>query len=144
MNGMNQVILEGNVVRAPEFKDTGIGSKLCIMPIAVNRDYKDHNGNDTSEVGYYDVEAWGDKLASVIEKCGFKGRGVRVVGRLKQNRWQNDEGKWNSRIYVVAEHIDFKWMKKKDDESSDSTSESDLKSAAKGMRRAAEKEETVF
>jgi len=38
---------------------------------------------------------------------GYKGRPVRVVGRLKQSRWINAEGKSCSRILIVAEHIDY-------------------------------------
>lgn len=134
MNGMNQVILEGNIVRAPDFKDTSFGSKFCVLPIAINRIYKDREGKEVNEVGYYDVEAFGDQLNTAIEKFGFKGRGVRVVGRLRQNRWKGEDGKWNSKVYVVAEHVDFKYMKKKDAEAADQTSTNDLKSAAQGIR----------
>jgi len=134
MNGMNQVILEGNVVRAPEFKDTNFGNKLCIMPIAVNRTIKGRDGKEVTDVGYYDVEAWGDQLNTAIEKFGIKGRGVRVVGRLKQNRWKSEDGKSNTKVYVVAEHVDFKWMKKTDAAAADQTTKADLKSAAQGIR----------
>ena len=43
-----------------------------------------------------------------------KGRGVRVVGYLKQSRWTDSNGKNNSSISVVCEHIEFKPMLKKD------------------------------
>jgi single-strand DNA-binding protein len=39
---------------------------------------------------------------------GHKGRGVRVVGRLKQERWQDGDGKAQSKIIIVAEHIEFR------------------------------------
>ena len=39
---------------------------------------------------------------------GAKGRGVRVVGRLKQDRWVGKDGKNYSKVKVVAEHIEFK------------------------------------
>ena len=45
-------------------------------------------------------------------KKAKKGRGVRVVGRLKQDTWKDNNGKTASRIYVVAEHIEYKPMKK--------------------------------
>jgi single-strand DNA-binding protein len=31
-----------------------------------------------------------------------------VVGRLKQDRWQDPEGKPHSKIKIIAEHIEFK------------------------------------
>ena len=37
-----------------------------------------------------------------------KGRGVRVVGRLKQDRWADQEGKNHDRVKIVAEHVEFK------------------------------------
>lgn len=40
------------------------------------------------------------------EKC-VKGAGVRIVGRLKQNRWKDGGGKNCSKVFVVVEHIDF-------------------------------------
>jgi single-strand DNA-binding protein len=37
-----------------------------------------------------------------------KGRGVRVVGRLKQDRWAGPEGQGRSKVSIVAEHVEFK------------------------------------
>jgi single-strand DNA-binding protein len=37
-----------------------------------------------------------------------KGRGVRVVGRLRQERWTDKDGGNRERILVVAEHVEFK------------------------------------
>ena len=160
MNGMNQVILEGNIVRVPVVKETPRGTRLCTMPIAVNRIYRDKAGSDVDEVGYYDIEAWGEKLANSIEKCGFKGRGVRVVGRLKQNRWKTTDGKSMSKIVVIAEHVDFKpQFRKKDDAETESQQGEavaedegaeytedyeNLAEAAAGIRAEQEAGETVF
>lgn len=118
MNAMNQIIIEGNVVRAPTFKETVTGKKVCTVPIAVNRLFKDNLGKDINEVGYYDIEAWGDKFSELILKFGLKGRGLRVVGRLKQDRWQDNDGKSHSKVYIVAEHVDFKPFSKKKENSS--------------------------
>jgi single-strand DNA-binding protein len=59
------------------------------------------------EVGFFDVEAFSN-LAENCQRQGYKGRGIRVVGRLKQNRWNNAEGKSCSRIIIVAEHIEYR------------------------------------
>ncbi len=114
MNAMNQIIIEGNVVRNPTMKETPTGKKVSILPIAVNHFYKDAAGKDVDEVGFYDVEAWGEKFTERVVKYGLQGRGVRVIGRLKQDRWKDSEGKNRSKIFIVAEHVDFKPMKKKD------------------------------
>ena len=33
---------------------------------------------------------------------------MRVVGRLKQNRWKDNDGKNVSKVFIVAEHIEYK------------------------------------
>jgi single-strand DNA-binding protein len=33
---------------------------------------------------------------------------VRVVGRLKQDRWEDQEGKTRAKVHIVAEHVEFK------------------------------------
>ena len=106
MNNLNSILVEGNLVRDPEFKTTPKGTAVCKISIASNRYFKQDSGMER-EVSFFDVESWG-KLAENVNNLGKKGRGVRVVGRLKQERWQNTEGKAMSRVIIVAEHIEFK------------------------------------
>jgi single-strand DNA-binding protein len=82
------------------------------MCLASNRYYKQDTGFE-KEVSFFDVETWG-KLGEACYTKGKKGRGVRVVGRLKQNRWSDSEGKSHSRIAIVAEHVEFRPEFKKD------------------------------
>jgi single-strand DNA-binding protein len=58
----------------------------------------------------------------LVEVCGEylrKGRGVQVVGRLKQDRWTGPDGKPHSRIFIVAEHVEFKPQLRKDGDGKD-------------------------
>lgn len=107
MNQLNSIILEGNVVRQPELVEPTEGFKVCKLSIAVNRLFRKENGETSEEVSFFDVECTG-KMAEICEKNSTKGRGVRVVGRLKQNRWKDGDGKSHSRTFVVAEHLEFK------------------------------------
>ena len=52
------------------------------------------------------------------QKKGLKGRDVRVVGRLKQDTWKDENGKTMSKVYVVAEHIEYKPVFQKQGETS--------------------------
>jgi single-strand DNA-binding protein len=45
-----------------------------------------------------------------------------VVGRLKQDRWTDADGKGHSKILIVAEHVEFKPQMKKDDDGKDGQS----------------------
>jgi single-strand DNA-binding protein len=40
---------------------------------------------------------------------------MHVVGRLKQDRWTDPDGKPHSRIFIAAEHLEFKPQLKKQD-----------------------------
>ncbi|QEN09426.1 single-stranded DNA-binding protein [Oceanispirochaeta crateris] len=106
MNNLNSVILEGNLVRDPEANLTPKGTPVCKFSVASNRYYKSE-GIRQSEVSYFDVEVW-SKVAEACEKHLQKGRGVRVVGRLKQDRWTDEEGSSHYKVKVVGEHVEFK------------------------------------
>lgn len=110
MNQLNSLIIEGNLCKKPELKSTSNNHKLVVFPIAVNRNYKKNDGTYETEVSYFDIEAWGDLMSKTIMEKGEKGKGVRIVGRLKQNRWKDAEGKNQSKISVIAEHVEFKYQ----------------------------------
>ena len=106
MNNLNSILIEGNVVREPELRFVSKGTSVCTFQIATNRFYKQNTGME-KEVSFFNVEAW-SKLAENVGNLGQKGRGVRVVGRLKQERWQDREGKAQSKVIIVAEHVEFR------------------------------------
>jgi single-strand DNA-binding protein len=108
MNNLNSILLEGNLVRDPEHKTVANGTAFCNMSIAVNRWYKKADGAEPEqEVGYFDVAAWG-KLAETCRTLGSKGRSLRVVGRLKQERRKEAVGKARSRVLITFDHIEWK------------------------------------
>ena len=106
MNNLNSILIEGNLVRDPLLRSTPKGTQVCMLSLASNRYYKQDSGFE-KEVSFFDVETWA-KLAEACYSKGRKGRGVRVVGRLKQDRWSGPDGKAHSRITIVAEHVEFR------------------------------------
>ena len=106
MNSLNSILVEGNLVRDPALSKTPKGTQVCTFSLASNRFYKTDN-EAQKEVSFFDVEVWA-KLAETCAENLKKGRGVRVVGRLKQDRWADGEGKNHSRIKIVGEHVEFK------------------------------------
>lgn len=106
MNNLNSILIEGNLVRDPELSYTPKGTAVCKFTVACNRFYK-QDQETQKEVSYFDVTTW-TRLAEVCGEYLKKGRGVRVVGRLKQDRWADPDGKQHSRILVIAEHVEFK------------------------------------
>jgi len=106
MNNLNSILIEGNMVRDPRYSTTPKGTAVCNFSLASNRFFRQENGYE-KEVSFFDVETWA-KLADTCNNQGRKGRGVRVVGRLKQDRWTGNDGKPHSRITIVAEHVEFR------------------------------------
>lgn len=106
MNNLNSILIEGNLIRDCTTKTTTKGSSVSTFTIATNRFFNKDSGTE-KEVSFFDVETW-SKLAEACHEKGKKGRGVRVVGRLKQNRWNDQSGKPHSKISIVAEHVEFR------------------------------------
>ena len=107
MNNLNSIILEGNLTKDALLLDATETFKVCKFSIAVNRWYKNSKDEGVEEVSFFDGECYG-KMAETCAKKGTKGRGLRVVGRLKQNTWKDEEGKSHSKVIVIAEHIEYK------------------------------------
>ena len=107
MNSLNSVLLEGNLVKDPDYKVTTKGTSVCNFSIACNKYFKNDEGEYVEKVDFFDIEVWSG-LADNCNQYLFKGRGVRVVGRLKQDKWINKDGDTKYKIKVVGEHVEFK------------------------------------
>lgn len=122
MNPLNSILVEGNLVRDPITKTLSSGNQVCGFTLATNHYYKLNGETRENEVSYFDVETW-SRLATTCSQYLKKGRGVRVVGRLKQDRWIDPEGKPRTKIKIVAEHVEFKTQKEQEPEKPGSLSD---------------------
>lgn len=111
MNQLNSLILEGNIVEDSVLSEPSAGFKKLSFTIGVNRFYKNAQGEEVNEASFFDIEAYG-YIAEHAARYAKKGRGIRIVGRLKQDTWKNEDGKSMSKVYVVAEHFEYKPVKK--------------------------------
>jgi single-strand DNA-binding protein len=107
MNHLNSVLIEGDLARDPVKRVTKEGKDVCNFTIASSRQYKGENGALEKETCFFDVTAWG-KLVENCVRLGRKGLGARVVGRLHQERWTDDNGRQHSKVIIVAEHIELR------------------------------------
>ena len=105
MNHLNSVIIEGDLVQDPELSYTAMRGSVCKLRISCSRFFK-IDTEYQKEVSFFEITVR-DKQAEVCSKHLKKGRGIRVVGRLKEERWQNVNGA-HSRVFIVAEHVEFK------------------------------------
>ena len=110
MNELNSIIIEGTI-KEISFCDLPSGKKVAQFVIAHKRFSTNESGERVENVENFNIEAWGN-LSEIIEKNGKIDRGIRIVGRLSNNK-------------VVAEHFEFRPMREKkqgveDDRESDS------------------------
>ena len=112
MNNLNSILLEGNLTTDPELKDLKT-TKLCTFSVATNWYYK-QDDKYVQEVSYFNVTCWG-KLAGICKEYLKKGRGVRVIGRIKQERWEEGSDEpgsttviKKSKVVIMAENVEFK------------------------------------
>ena len=105
MPSYNLVILMGHLTREPELRTTPNGTAICNIGIAINRNWKDQNGNNQSEVTYVDVTVF-QRSAEYCARYLRKGSAVMVEGRLHLEQWEDRNGGGKrSRLSVVANAI---------------------------------------
>lgn len=109
MNQLNSLILEGNLESSVKYSEGDSGIGQASFTISVRRLYKGKDGDNKEEVSYFDVEVYGN-MVDLIRKAK-EHQGLRVVGRLKQSVWEDDDGDTRSRVFVVAEHLELKQSK---------------------------------
>ena len=103
--GFNKVVLLGNLTRDPELRTTPNGQTVCGFSLAINRTWRNAEGEQQEAVDYIDCNAWG-KAAEIINQYMQKGRALLVSGRLQQRSWEQD-GQKRSKVEVVVEDFNF-------------------------------------
>ncbi len=106
MASLNKVLLIGNLTRDPEVKMLSNGRPVCNFGLALNRNYKDAEGNRKEEVTFVDVECYGPR-AEAVGRFFTKGRSIFVEGRLKFDQWESKEGEKRSALRVVLDNFEF-------------------------------------
>jgi len=105
--GFNKVILLGNLTRDPETRTTPNGQSVTSFSLAVNRTWRNANGENQESVSYIDCVAWG-KAGEIIAQYVSRGRALLVSGRLEQRSWEDKEsGQKRSKVEVIVEDFNF-------------------------------------
>ena len=105
MSGCAFASVTGNLTIDPELTHTNSGNTLCKFSVAVNGYKKD-------DVSFINIVAWNRgekyKLAELCSQYLSKGKQVQVIGKLKEDRWEDkDTGKKRSKLQVVADEVIF-------------------------------------
>lgn len=102
---LNQVFLMGNLTRDPELRQTPNGQNVCGFSLALNRSYRDANGEWQEATDYIDIVAWGP-LGERVSQYLSKGRRCLVQGRLQSRSWEQD-GQKRNKVEVLANDVTF-------------------------------------
>lgn len=104
MNNLNQLFLLGNLTRDPEIKYTNEGMAITEIRLAVNKRWKDKNGEDLEIVDYFNITSWG----TLAENCADslkKGDRILVSGHLNLRNWENKDGKKFNITNITADAV---------------------------------------
>ena len=97
---MNRFTGTGHLTKHPKFLETDSGTALCTLRIAVKRARK--QGQD----GYFDVKCF-EAQANACAQYLKAGREVAIDGRLLFDEFQTENGAYASRVFIVAERVEF-------------------------------------
>ena len=106
MSSMNRVFLAGNLTRDPELRQTGTGTAVADLGVAINDNYKNRDGEQVERVCFADVVVWG-RQAETCSQYLAKGAAVLVEGSLQLDRWENAEGESRSKMKIRANRVQF-------------------------------------
>jgi len=106
MANFNRVILAGNLTRDPQLSYTPSNTAVCEFGMAINRRWRDKDGNNKDEVCFVELTAYG-RQAEVINQYMSKGRPMLIEGHLRFSQWTNKEGQKRSKLDAVVENFTF-------------------------------------
>lgn len=100
---MNSVNLIGRFTRDPELRSTETGTSVCSFSIAVQRNFKNNEGEYGAD--FINCVAW-KGTAEFISKYFKKGQQVGITGRLTTRKW-DDNGTPRYATEIVVSDTSF-------------------------------------
>jgi single-strand DNA-binding protein len=104
-DGLNKVMLIGNLGTDPEMRYTANGSAVTTFRLAVSRSFGGE-GERREETEWFTVVSW-NRLAELLGQHLQKGRKVFVEGRLASRSWDGPDGQKRYRTEVIANQVLF-------------------------------------
>ena len=103
---LNSFIGIGRLTRDPELRYTSGGTGVCKFGVAINKTYRNQEGNNVEDVLFINVVTWG-KQAENVSQFLKKGRRVAVNGELRSNNWQDKDGNKRVSFEINARTVQF-------------------------------------
>ena len=103
---LNKILLIGNLGREPEMTYTEAGVAVTKFSLAVNRRYKDQEGERREETTWFNVVAF-NQLAELMTTYLHKGSKVYLEGRMTSREYTDKEGNKRTAWDVVASEMEM-------------------------------------
>ena len=101
---MNKVELVGRLTKDPEVKLTSNQTQFCNFTIAVDRRFKDQNGQRQAD--FINCVAW-RQTAVFIQKYFHKGNRIGLVGSIQTRSYDDQNGQKRFITEVVIDEAEF-------------------------------------
>lgn len=101
---MNKAIIMGRLTKDPDVKYTQTGKVVTQFTLAVDRQFKDANGN--KETDFIPVVVW-NKAAELVGNSCQKGHRLLVDGRLQIRSYDAKDGTKRWVTEVIANSVEF-------------------------------------
>lgn len=101
---MNKIVIIGRLTRDPELKSTNAGTSVCNFSVAVDRTYRDKEGNRPTD--FFDISVFG-ATAEFVSNYFKKGSSIAVSGAMESRKFVDKDG--NNRIAwsLHADEVNF-------------------------------------
>ncbi len=113
--GFNKAILMGNLARDPEVRYTTSKQAVAKLTVAVNRQWKNRDGEVQDQADFIPVVVWGSQ-AENCERYLRKGSPVLVEGRIQVRNYESGTGERRWVTEVVAQGVTFLGTRKESGE----------------------------
>lgn len=104
--GLNKVMLIGNLGMDPELKYTQGGAAILRMRLATTEKYVTKGGEKQERTEWHTVIMWGNR-GEALQKFLTKGQTVYIEGRLQTRAWEDKDGNKRSTTEIVANELLF-------------------------------------
>jgi single-strand DNA-binding protein len=111
---LNKCMIIGNLGRDPEMRYTPSGQAVTQFTVAVNRNYKDAQGERQEETEWFRIVSWGQQAEFAAEYLR-KGNKVYIEGRLQTRQWEGQDGQKRYTTELVANTIQTLERRPRDD-----------------------------
>ena len=102
--GLNRVILIGNLGADPELKYTQNGQAVLRLRLATTESYVNRSGERQQRTDWHTVIVWG-KRGEALNNFLAKGRPICAEGRIQYRQWEDKDGNKRSSTEIVATNI---------------------------------------